>query len=50
MKIIELYGFSASGKSYKANQLVIEEKLNSLFLQITKKKKITSYSKKDFIF
>ncbi len=46
MKIIELYGFSASGKSYKANQLVIEEKLNSLFLQITKKKKLHRILKK----
>ena len=38
MKIIELYGYSGSGKSYKAQKIAEKKKLNSSFLQISKKK------------
>ena len=40
MKIIELYGFSASGKSYKANKIACKQKLNPIFLIISKKNRI----------
>ena len=41
MKIIELYGYSGSGKSFKANKIANKEKLDANFLQISKKKRIT---------
>ncbi len=40
MKIIELYGYSGSGKSFKANKIAKKKKLDSNFLQISKKKRI----------
>ena len=40
MKIIELYGFSASGKSYKAKQIATKKKLNTSFLNISKKNRL----------
>ena len=37
MKIIELYGYSCSGKSYMANEIKNKENLNIKFSIISKK-------------
>ena len=40
MKIIELYGFSASGKSHFARKIARNKKFNVYFLQISNKKRV----------
>ena len=40
MRIIELYGFSASGKTYKAHKIAKKEKVDSSFLQLSKKNRL----------
>ncbi|WP_440651941.1 hypothetical protein [Candidatus Pelagibacter sp. HIMB1495] len=40
MKIIELYGFSASGKTYKAKSIAHKENLDLSFILISKKKRL----------
>jgi hypothetical protein len=48
MEIIELYGFSASGKSYKAKKIAKKKKLNSNFLKISKKFRLIRFFYKIF--
>ena len=48
MKIIELYGFSASGKSYKAKKIASKIKLNDSFLNISKKNRFLRFFYKIF--
>ena len=40
MKLIELYGYSCSGKSYKANEIRNEENLDIQFSIISKKNRL----------
>ena len=37
MKLVELYGYSCSGKSYKANEIRNKENLDIQFSNISKK-------------
>ena len=48
MKIIELYGYSCSGKSYMANEIKNKENLNIKFSIISKKKRILRFINKIF--
>ena len=50
MKIIELYGYSCSGKTYKANEIKNNENLNINFSTISKKKRILRFLNKIFYF
>ena len=50
MKIIELYGYSTSGKSYKAQKIGKDKKLNNFFLEISKKKRLIRLIIKIFFF
>ena len=40
MKIIELYGYSCSGKSFLANKIKSKENINDLFFKISTRKKV----------
>ena len=48
MKIVELYGYSCSGKSYLANQIKYNENLNIKFSIISKRKRILIFLIKIF--
>tara|TARA_B100000989_G_C19501976_1_gene454692 strand:+ start:79 stop:690 length:612 start_codon:yes stop_codon:yes gene_type:complete len=48
MKIVELYGYSCSGKSYLANEMKYKENLNIKFSIISKKKRILRFLIKIF--
>ena len=48
MKIVELYGYSCSGKSYMANEIKNKENLNIKFSIISKKKRILRFINKIF--
>ena len=51
MKIIELYGYSCSGKSYAANEIKSHENIDVSFSRITKKNRLIRFLKKlSFIF
>lgn len=52
MKIIELYGFSSSGKSYLANSINSKENLDKSFLRISQKKNrfLRFFTKLSYIF
>ena len=51
MKIIELYGFSSSGKSYLANAINSKENLDKSFLNISQKSRfLRFFTKLSYIF
>ena len=51
MKIIELYGYSCSGKSYLANEIKSQEDLNFYFSIISKKNRVLRFlTKLSYIF
>lgn len=43
MKIIELYGYSCSGKSYAANEIKLDENIDFSFSSISKKNRILRF-------
>ena len=51
MKIIELYGYSCSGKSYAANEIKLRENIDLSFSKISKKNRIFRFlTKLSFVF
>ena len=51
MKIIELYGYSCSGKSYAANEINLRENIDLSFSKISKKNRIFRFlTKLSFVF
>ncbi len=51
MKIIELYGYSCSGKSYAANEIKLRENIDLSFSKISKKNRVLRFLiKLSFIF
>jgi hypothetical protein len=51
MKIIELYGYSCSGKSYKAKEIKSKNNFDSTFIQISRKNRIYRFiNKLSYIF